>query len=303
MKVSLIATVRNARPFLGEFLDSIRAQTRASDEVVIVDGGSTDGTYELLQQAEGVTAISETGANIARGRNLAIRAATHDVIAVSDADCVLAPDWLERILEPLERGADVSAGFYRPLAGSFLQTCAAAVSLPEPGELRPGWLPSARSTAFRREAFESAGGYPEWLDVGEDMYLNHRWVEAGARIEPAPEAVTYWRVRPTLRETWRQYTRYAEGDARAGMYGRRHALRFLAYGAGAAVLATRRSPLVAVVAAAGAVYAARPVARAWRRLPGRHGQRLAALAAVPAMMAFIDAAKMAGYVGGRLTEP
>ena len=137
--------------------------------------------------------------------------------------------------------------------------------------------------------------------MGEDMYLNHRWVEAGARIEPAPEAVTYWRVRPTLRETWRQYTRYAEGDARAGMYGRRHALRFLAYGAGAAVLATRRSPLVALAAAAGAVYAARPVARAWRRLPGRHGQRLAALGAVPAMMAFIDAAKMWGYLRGLRT--
>jgi glycosyltransferase involved in cell wall biosynthesis len=300
MKVSLVATVRDARPFIEEFLDSIRTQTRPPDEVVVVDGGSTDGTFGLLQAAEDVTAISETGANIARGRNVAIKAAMHDVIAVSDGDCVLAPDWLERILEPLQRGADVSAGFYRPLARSFLETCAAAVSLPEPEELSAGWLPSARSVAFRREAFEAGGGYPEWLDIGEDMYLNHRWVEAGMRIERATGAVAYWRVRPSLAQTWRQYSRYAEGDARAGMYGRRHAIRFLTYGAAAAVVATGRKPLIALAALAGAAYAGRPVARAWRRLSNDTGKRAAALLAVPAMMAFIDAAKMTGYLRGRL---
>ena len=300
MKVSLVATVCNAEPFVQEFLDSVRAQTRPPDEVVVVDGGSTDGTYQILRAAQDVTAISETGANIARGRNLAIKAATHDVIAVSDADCILAPDWLERILRPLERGADVSAGFYRPLIRSFLETCAAAVSLPEPEELHPGWLPSARSVAFRREAFDAGGGYPEWLDVGEDMYLNHRWVEAGLRIERAQDAITYWRIRPTLAQTWHQYSRYAEGDGRAGMYGRRHAIRFLTYGALVGVAATRWEPFVAAAAVSGAVYAARPVARAWRRLSGEPGKRAAALVAIPAMMAFIDAAKMTGYVRGRL---
>jgi glycosyltransferase involved in cell wall biosynthesis len=300
VKVSLIATVRDAGPFIGDFLDSVRTQTRPPDEVIVVDGGSTDGTYEILQRAEGITALSETGANIARGRNIAVRAATHDVIAVTDADCILSPDWLERILEPLERGADVSAGFYGPLPGSFLQACAAAVSLPERDELGPGWLPSARSVAFRKEAFEAGGGYPEWLDVGEDMYLNHRWVEAGMRIEQALGAVTHWRVRPTLAETWRQYARYAEGDARAGMYGRRHAIRFLTYAGLAAALATRRRPLLGLAIAAGAAYAARPVARAWRRLATDPGRRAASLAGVPAMMAFIDAAKVAGYVRGRL---
>jgi glycosyltransferase involved in cell wall biosynthesis len=300
MKVSLVATVRNAEPFVQEFLDSIQAQTRPPDEVVVVDGGSTDDTYRILRAAEGVTAISETGANIARGRNLAIKAATHDVIAVSDADCILAPDWLERILEPLERGADVSAGFYRPLIGSFLETCAAAVALPGPEDLPSGWLPSARSVAFRREAFEAGGGYPEWLDIGEDMYLNHRWVDAGLQIQRAPNAVVYWRIRPTLAETWHQYVRYAEGDARAGMYGRRHAIRFLTYAGAAAVVATRWKPLVALAAAAGTAYAARPVARAWRKLSDHPGKRAAALVAVPALMAFIDAAKITGYARGRL---
>lgn len=298
MKVSLVATVKDAGEEVGGFLASVAAQTRAPDEVVIVDGGSSDGTLEVLRGAPAIQVISAPGANIARGRNLAIRAAAHDVIAVSDADCVLAPDWLARLLEPLEDGADVAAGFYRSLSPTFFETCAAAVSLPDEDELRPGWMPSARSIALRRETFEDAGGYPEWLEVGEDMYLNHRMVERGARIELAPGAVTYWRIRPTLAATWHQYARYAEGDALAGMYAKRHLLRFGTYAGLALIVASGRRGLLLPAALAGAAYARRPLRRAWRRLPQGSPQRAAGLLAVPALMSFVDAAKMVGYARG-----
>jgi glycosyltransferase involved in cell wall biosynthesis len=298
MKVSLVATVKDAGQDIEPFLASVRAQARQPDEVIVVDGGSTDGTWESLQQAGGILALQEAGANIARGRNVAIRAAAHDLIAVTDADCVLEPDWLARIVEPVERGADVAAGFYRPLGDSFLQVCAAAVSLPEAEELRPGWMPSSRSLALRREVFEAAGGYPEWLEVGEDMYLNHRLVEGGARIELAPDAIAQWRMRPTLAATWRQYSRYAEGDAIAGMYPRRHAIRFATYVFGGLALLSGRRWARAVAAAAGLAYASRPIRRARHRLPAGSVQRRAAFGAVPAMMAFVDAAKMWGYVRG-----
>jgi glycosyltransferase involved in cell wall biosynthesis len=302
-----VATVKDAAPYVGAFLASVDAQTRGPDEVVIVDGGSIDGTTEILRDAGGVTLIEESGANIARGRNVAVRAASHDIVAVSDADCVLSPDWVERIVRPLERGADVSMGLYRPLTRSFFEACAAGISIKEPEEADPAsYMPSARSVAFRREAFERAGGYPEWLAIGEDMYLNHRWRESGIRMELAADAVVYRRPRGRLAEYWRQFFRYAEGDALAGMHPRRHALRFAVYGALALVLASggRTSRLIA--GAAGAAYAARPVRRTWRLLPpGR--SRLAALVAVPALMAVTDGAKMAGYLrglaSGRLPTP
>jgi glycosyltransferase involved in cell wall biosynthesis len=297
MKVSLIATVKDAAPYVEEFLASVRDQTRQPDEVVIVDGGSTDGTWDVLDRAEGVQSIREPGANIARGRNLAVRAATHDVIAVTDADCVLDPDWLGRILQPLEEGADVSAGFYRPITESFLQVCATAW-LPDEQELRPGWRPSSRSVAFRKEAFEAAGEYPEWLDVGEDMYLNHRLARSGARIELAPAAVVRWRIRPTLPQTWRQYAGYAEGDARAGMYRPRHLIRFGAYALGLTAALTRRPWLLGLAALGGGAYVRRPVLRTWRRMPAGSPDRWKALAAVPALIAFVDTAKMWGYVRG-----
>jgi glycosyltransferase involved in cell wall biosynthesis len=266
--------------------------------VIVVDGGSTDGTAERLRTAKGLTLIQEPGANIARGRNTAIAAATHDVLAVTDGDCVLEPDWLERLLEPLDAGADVSMGFTAPIADGFLARCMATVNLPDAEEIDPAtFMPSSRSVAFRRTAIEAAGGYPEWLDIGEDMYVDHRWRELGLDLRFAPEAVVHWRLRSTLRDTWVQYFRYARGDAIAGMYAERHAVRFGVYGLGLYALGTRGAGRKLAALAGGLAYASRPLRRAAARFDDA-GERAAALAAVPALMAFIDLAKMAGYLAG-----
>ena len=299
MKVSLICTVKDAASNVEEFLGSIAAQTRAPDEVIVVDGGSTDGTVDLLRGAGGITVIEERGANIARGRNLAIAAAAHDVIAVSDADCVLDPAWLERIVAPIEDWADVSMGFYEPLTDGFLQECLASVNLPgDADEVDPAtFMPSARSVAFRRGAIEAAGGYPEWLDIGEDMWVNHRWRELRLDMRFVPDATVAWRLRPTMRATWIQYFRYARGDARAGMYPERHALRFGVY-AGLGVAAVSRRRWLGIAAAAGAIaYAGTPIRRAWHRIPDTRERAFAALV-VPGLMGWIDSAKIAGYTVG-----
>jgi glycosyltransferase involved in cell wall biosynthesis len=299
VKVSLIATVLNGEEHIGEFLDSLALQTRAPDEVVIVDGGSTDATTRLLRRAGGVTLIEEPGANISRGRNVAIANATHDVIAVTDADCVLERDWLERLLRPIEDGADVAMGFYLPIAEGFLQSCMAAVNMPMDATEIDGstFMPSARSIAYRRGAIEAAGGYPEWLAVGEDMWVNHRWRERGLDMRLAPDAIVMWRLRPGLRSTWAQYFAYARGDALAAMYPERHALRFGVYaGLGAALVSRRRWPKLAAAAGA-AAHARTPITRAWRTIPDQP-ERAAATIIVPLLMAWIDCAKMAGYLAG-----
>jgi glycosyltransferase involved in cell wall biosynthesis len=280
---------------------SVAAQTRAPDEVIVVDGGSTDGTPDLLRRSgvEATTVIEERGANIARGRNVAIAAAAHDVIAVTDADCVLDPRWLERILEPIEAGADVSMGFYVADTDGFLQECLASVNLPaDASEVDPAsFMPSARSVAFRRGAIEAAGGYPEWLAIGEDMWVNRRWRELGLDMRFAPDAVVRWRLRSTMRATWTQYFRYARGDAQAGMFPERHALRFGVYAGGTAALTSRRRWPKALAAAGAVAYAREPVRRAWRRMPDPR-ERIAAAIVVPALMGWIDSAKMAGYAAG-----
>jgi glycosyltransferase involved in cell wall biosynthesis len=299
MKISLISTVKNCADGVDEFLASLASQTRKPDEVIIVDGGSTDDTAERFERDGTITLIREPGANISRGRNIALAAASHDFIAVTDADCVLEPNWLEAIVAPLEAGADVSMGFYAPVIDGFFQACMAAVNLPlDPGEVNPStFMPSARSVAYRRDAIEVAGGYPEWLAIGEDMWVNHRWRELDLDLRFTPEAVVHWRLRSGLRDTWLQYFRYARGDAKAGMYPERHALRYGVY-AGATLALRSKRPLPKLAALAGAAaYARTPVRRAWKRLDDP-GERAVATMTVPMLMMWIDSAKMAGYAAG-----
>jgi glycosyltransferase involved in cell wall biosynthesis len=296
MKVSLIATVLNADEHIGAFLASIAAQTRVPDEVIVVDGGSTDGTAERLRAAEGITVIEEPGANIARGRNLAIAAASHDVLAVADADCTYAPGWLAALLEPFAVGADVSMGWTEPVVGSLLGACVSSLGFPLSAEDMDAstFMPSARSVAFRREAIDAVGGYPEWLAIGEDMWVNHRWRERAFEMRMAPNAIARWHPRASLGEIWRQYVRYAKGDGQGGMYPERHALRFVTYGALLAALASRRTwPKLLAAGGAGA-YARAPVLRTHARLTMPR-DRAIATAAVPLLLAFTDIAKMVGY--------
>ena len=226
-RVSLIATVFNEAG-LEPWLAAIAAQTRAPDEIVICDGGSSDGTFETLQRwasaqaAARVKIIQKPGCNIAAGRNAAIGAASGEVVVVSDAGAPPCPEYLAEMAKPFEAepAADAVAGHFRfqeddcGAPSTFRR--AAAAYLGRPWEL-PGFLPSSRSVAFTREAWEKAGGYPEWLTLAaEDTLFNKRLIETGVRFVPAPQALVFWNLRPNLRSFLRMIARNAFGDAETG---------------------------------------------------------------------------------------
>jgi glycosyltransferase involved in cell wall biosynthesis len=309
IEVTLIATLLDEEESLGGWWASISGQTRPPDEVVIVDGGSRDGTVPLLrtlaERASFPVRVEVLeGSNIARGRNRAIELASHGVIAVTDGGCTLSPTWLERLLRPMEDdpALPLVAGFYQPMCEGFFEELSACATLPLPWEVREGrFLPSSRSLAFRREVWERVGGYPEWLEIGEDMYFNHAWRGLGIDCALAKDALVYWRMRKDLPSLLRQYFLYARGDGESGMYPQRHALRFATYGWIVFCAAKGGERLWGPTLAAAATYAA----RRWARIPvymsGRPAaNKLAALPGVPALMMAIDGAKMAGYVDGLL---
>jgi glycosyltransferase involved in cell wall biosynthesis len=305
LKVSLIVTMLNEASTVDDLIKAVEAQTRVPDEIVIVDGGSGDGTLEMLQgwasSHPGVIVKSLPGANISTGRNAAIKEAAGPVIAATDAGCTPEPEWLEELVKPFgTQQVDVVMGFYQPDSRSRFERIAGCLNLPDAEEIKPEqFMPSSRSVAFTKKIWEQAGGYPEWLNIGEDMYFNFRVLEQGARRVFAPEAVVRWRLRPDLASTLRQYFRYAEGDGKAGMYPRRHALRFLTYAGGGLFLgvSARRPVLLWIPAALGAARMLPAYRRAWRRLPP--AEATAATVALPALELLVDLAKIAGYLSGR----
>jgi glycosyltransferase involved in cell wall biosynthesis len=306
--VSVVATVLNEGRSIDRLLASLAAQTRLADEVVIVDGGSTDGTLERLRAwAAGrtsATVLSRPGANISAGRNAAIAVARGPVIACTDAGVVLADDWLAMLCAPFASGARAVSGFFVADPVGPFETALGATTLPLVDEVDPEtFLPSSRSVAFLKEAWAAAGGYPEWLDYCEDLVFDFRLVAAGGRPAFAAGAVVAFRPRPSLGAFVRQYYRYARGDGKADLWPLRHALRYGAYGfaasLGLAAVAADRPLWLGLLAAGFLLTLRRPyrrLLRQWRAL-GPAG-RLAALAWVPVIRVAGDLAKMAGYPVG-----
>src|SRR3954471_12392591 len=118
--VSLVVTVLNEAGTVGALMASIAAQTVRPREVIVVDGGSRDGTQLHVEWWHGrlgcpLRLLESPGANISAGRNRGIAMARAPLIAVTDAGVRLAPDWMEQITAPLlSDEIDIVAGFFVP---------------------------------------------------------------------------------------------------------------------------------------------------------------------------------------------
>lgn len=310
MTVSVVATVKDERASIARLLRSLEGQTRPPDEIVVVDGGSRDGTLEALRDAARQTAelvvVEAPGANIAEGRNIAVERASGPIIAVADAGTELDAHWLENLVEPLASHDDVavSAGFFRAGGGTWFERTLSTVITPQLPEIDPDrFLPSSRSVAFRKQWWKAVGGYPEWLDHCEDLVFGLRLREQGAHFVFTPDASVVWVARSSLPAFSRQYYLYARGDAHAGLYLHRHVARYSAYALGAVLLGLgRRQPAALGLLALGmGFYFRRFVRRVLRRPPhDGAGANALALAAVPVIVVVGDVAKMIGYAAGRL---
>ncbi|MBU0490911.1 MAG: glycosyltransferase [Chloroflexi bacterium] len=323
LHVSVIATVLNEGPAMTRLMDSLAAQTRLPDEVVIVDGGSTDDTVAVIRRYEDrlpLRVIVDEGAdNISKGRNRAIAAtsggpgggATGDIIAATDAGVRLSPDWLAELVAPFEEidPPDVVCGFFLPDPQTTFEVAMGATVLPAESDIDPAtFLPSSRSVAFRKAAW-ARWPYPEWLDYCEDLIFDLGLKEHGERFVFAPGAVAWFRPRGSVRAFWKQYWQYARGDGKADLWRKRHAIRYLTYLVATPVLLLAGwfiHPLVWLLLPVGfAAYVWTPVRRLWPHLSaapcGRDLppiERLKALAWVPVIRVAGDWAKMGGYPVG-----
>ena len=226
---SLVITCFNEARGIEGFLDSIASQTHPAHEVVIVDGGSTDGTPQAIKHwferrtnergAEPflLRVIEERGANISRGRNIGVEPVVSRVVAFTDAGCELDRHWAEQLMRPFATDVEVSMGWYRPIISAPMEQAFAHLLVPRLGDVDPAtFLPSARSLAMTKEVFQRTLGYPEYLTrAGEDSLFAVYLKSVATRFAFVPDALVFWRFPKGVLAICKMIYRYSVGDGEA----------------------------------------------------------------------------------------
>lgn len=191
--ISVIVPARNAMPFLRDALHSIAAQQVTPVEVLVVDGGSTDGSREIALSFPDVRLVDQPGRGLAAARNVGLAAAHGNVIAFLDADDLWPADSLAARLSYLTRYPDCLGVIGQ--VQRFLQP-----GTPLPAAYTNGWLehPVAGYTPgallAQRRLFDRVGVFDETLALGCDSDWFARAGDTGAPLTTLAQVTLHKRI-------------------------------------------------------------------------------------------------------------
>jgi GT2 family glycosyltransferase len=217
-RVSVVVCAYNADDTLDDCLDSLGRLTYPDFEVIVVNDGSRDATGDIARRYP-VRLIEVPNGGLSAARNIGLSAATGEIVAYTDADVRVDPDWLTYLVQPFLTSDVVGSGGPNivPPDDPFVAQCVARA----PGgptqvllddriaEHVPGC-----NMAFRREALLAIGGFnPVYLRAGDDVDICWRLQAKKQQIGFSPSAQVWHHHRSSIKAYWRQQAGYGEGEA------------------------------------------------------------------------------------------
>ncbi len=235
-KTAIILTVYNEEKTIEQFLDSVISQTVLPDEVVIVDGGSTDNTIEKIK-----TYIKDVGkiafkiyikrGNRSVGRNEAIKKSSSEHILITDAGCLLHKKWVEMMKSAFQKtNADVVAGYYSGKAKSLFQKALLPYVFVMPDKVdKKNFLPATRSMGIKKQVWKEMKGFDIRYSHNEDYVFAHSLVKSKKKIVFEKRAIVYWMPRNDIKSSANMFYRFALGDMESGIIRPKVILIFVRY--------------------------------------------------------------------------
>jgi len=193
--VSVILPVRNAAAHVAAAIESVLAQSPRPAEILVIDGGSTDGTLEIAARYPDVRLIHQQGRGLAAARNQAIQKSRSPWIAFCDGDDRWAENALALRLQAFESNPQALAVIGQVILEAIGGTTATAAQQSRIGQPVPGFTPGA--LLARREAFEQIGLFDESLAIGTDSDWFVRLQQSASPVVQIEQVVLWKGARGT----------------------------------------------------------------------------------------------------------
>ncbi len=227
-KISVAVAVLNEEGHIQECIRSILGQSYEGDiEIIISDGGSTDGTIEIVKmmaaENENIILLHNEKGSQAAGRNIAFKHSDSDFVVYIDGHSYADENWLKELhaaFSKLRSGKSKIAGvgsvYYPAGRHGFSNAVHAAFKSPMAGAGKSHFLnawelsrtENAYACLYDKNILEEVGLYNENFKTAEDMELNQRLTARGYEIYVNPEAITYYYRETSLWQIMPRQFRY-----------------------------------------------------------------------------------------------
>lgn len=195
-KVSVVVCCHNEEKHLPKCLEALKGQTYPNFEIIVVDDGSTDRTAQIAEK-RGVKLISIPHSGLPTARNVGVENAEGEVIAFTDADCVVEETWLGKLIGSIRSGnyAGVVGGIRKVLNSySFIARCLGTHLENKPIKCNTGGY----NMAYRKEVIKKLGGFDPNFIRGGDYEFNLRVLQRGYKVAWAKDAIVFFTYPDTI---------------------------------------------------------------------------------------------------------
>jgi glycosyltransferase involved in cell wall biosynthesis len=233
-RISVIVPHLNQPDMLRRCLDALAAGARAPDEIIVVDNGSRALPTGICADHPGVQLLEERTPGPGPARNTGIAAATGDILAFIDADCIADPGWIAAIHTAFADasaeilGGDVRIASEDPARPTLIEAYESIYAYRMDIYIRRDGFTGTGNLAVRRPVMEAVGPFGG-LGLAEDIDWGKRATRAGHDLRYVPAMRVYHPARPSfadLTRKWDRHTSHFFADTTARPYGRlRWALR------------------------------------------------------------------------------
>jgi glycosyltransferase involved in cell wall biosynthesis len=218
-KVSVVVCAYNADRTIDTCLAALEKVRYPNYEVIVVNDGSTDGTLEICRKYPYIRLICQENRGLSVARNVGLEAATGEIVAYTDADCDVDPDWITYLVHGFRITGQVAVGGPNlPPPENALVPSAVAVSPGGPTHVLIDDLEAEHiagcNMAFKAEVLRELGGFdPHYRAAGDDVDICWRLQDAGHANGFSPAAQVWHFRRNTVKDYFNQQRGYGKAEA------------------------------------------------------------------------------------------